>query len=134
MPHGYVRCQIEKTGSRFLGFDIAYDMTARTLTMSCPGYLENLLSSVCPEGVRHQQSPYLYVKPVYGSTPPQLSTVDSSPESTPAQPKLLHRIVASIPYDPRAIDHSLLPTVCNLASLQSRPTSHTVALMYRLLG
>ncbi len=126
--------KIEKTGSRFLGFDIAYDMTARTLTMSCPGYLENLLSSVCPEGVRHQQSPYLYVKPVYGSTAPQVSTVDSTPEATTAEAKLLQRVVGSILYYARAIDHSMLPAVCNLASLQARPTGHTVALMYRLLG
>ena len=71
--------KIEKTGSRFLSFDIDYDMAQRTITMSCPGYLENLLSSVCPDGVRPAASPYLYAKPIFGSTAPQLSTVDDSP-------------------------------------------------------
>ena len=126
--------KIERTGTRFLGFDIDYNMTERKLTMSCPGYLENLLSSVCPDGVKPAQSPYIYCQPEYGSTAPQTATVDNSPPATTAEAKVLQRVVGSILYYARAIDHSMLPAVCNLASLQSVPTSNTIALMDRLLG
>ena len=69
-----------------------------------------------------------------GSTAPQVSPVDSTAPASIADGKKLQRVVGSILYYARAIDHSMLPAVCNLATLQSKPTTHTMTMCDRLLG
>ena len=126
--------KIERTGNRFLGFDIDYDMSARTITMSYPGYLATLLASVCPRGVKGYDSPSIYTAPIFGSTAPQITPVDSTAPASTADSKKLQRVVGSILYYARAIDHLMLPAVCNLATFQSRPTKQTMCMVDRLLG
>jgi hypothetical protein len=79
--------KIERTGNRFLGFDIDYDMSARTITMSYPGYLATLLASVCPNGVKGYDSPSIYTAPIFGSTAPQITPVDSTAPASTADSK-----------------------------------------------
>ena len=125
---------VEPVGKRFLGFDIDYDETARIMTLSLPGYIRKLLTSVCPDGIKFADSPSIYEPPVFGSTAPQTSFVDSSELATPAQKLLLQKVVGSILYYARAVDSLMLTAVCELSCLQSAPTALTMKKMRRLLG
>ena len=113
-------------GKRFLGFDIDYDETARIMTLSLPGYIRKLLTTVCPDGIKFADSPSIYEPPVFGSTAPQTSFVDSSELATPAQKLLLQKVVGSILYYARAVDSLMLTAVCELSCLQSAPTALTM--------
>ena len=122
------------TGTNYLGFTVAHDRTARTITLSYPGYIAKLLAQVRPNGVKPAKSPALYTPPSYGSSAPQLSPVDNSSPASAAEAKDLQIIVGSLLYYARAVDASILPAVCALASRQSQPTAATMIAAERLLG
>ena len=48
------------TGTQYLGFTIDHNRSARTITLSLPGYIAKLLQSVCPDGVKPSRSPFIY--------------------------------------------------------------------------
>jgi hypothetical protein len=66
-------------GTQFLGFSIYHDRTARTLTMSYPGYISKLIARVRPRGVAPADSPAVPHDIVYGSKGPQMSRTDTTP-------------------------------------------------------
>ena len=49
--------KVERAGTRFLGFDIDYDMTARSITMSYPGYVDTLLASISRTELKDKTPP-----------------------------------------------------------------------------
>jgi hypothetical protein len=114
---------------------VAHDRAARTLSLSMPGYVANLLAAVCPsDPPPPAKSPSIYVAPAYGKRGPQQTSPDSSPPATAAEVKTLQQVVGSLLYYGRAVDHRILPAVAALSSHQSSPTANTMASMRRLLG
>ena len=67
------------TGTSYLGFTVAHDRVARTITLSYPSYIAKLLAQVRPLGVKATKSQTLYVHPttVPGNPryPPSISPV-----------------------------------------------------------
>ena len=122
------------TGVQYLGFTVAHDRVARTLTLSYPGYIAKLLAQIRPLGVKAAASPAIYTPPNFGSRAPQLSHVDNSAPASAAEIKDLQIIVGSLLYYARAVDATMLPAVCALASRQSNPTAATMLAAERLLG
>ena len=122
------------TGTQYLGFTVDHNRDARTLTLSYPGYIPKLLAQLRPQGVKHYRSPAVYVAPKYGSREPQVSHIDQSPPATPSDKLELQTIVGSILYYARAVDATMLPAVCALASSQAHPTLATMTAANRLLG
>ena len=59
-----------EVGTQYLGYAIAYDRAARTISLSLPNYIAKLLQSVRPNGIRHARSPFIYEGIVYGSSAP----------------------------------------------------------------
>ena len=125
---------VSPVGQRFLGFEIDYDKAARIMTLSLPGYIAKLLATVCPEGTKLFDSPSIYEAPVYGSTAPQTTFVDTSTLAPASDKLLLQQVVGSILYYARAVDSLMLTAVCELSTLQSEPTTLTMTKMRRLLG
>ena len=123
------------TGSKFLGFHLQHDRTARTLSVSYPGYIQTLLTRLRPNGVAPASSPSLYTAPSYGSRAPQSPTgPDISPLASSAQSKDLQVAIGYLLYYGRCVDARMLPAVCSLASEQAVPTSATMLRLDRLLG
>ncbi len=56
--------------SKFLGFSVSHNRTARTFTVSYPGYASHLLARLRPLGVPPCNSPSIYTPPVFGSRAP----------------------------------------------------------------
>jgi hypothetical protein len=127
--------KVHPVGTKYLGFTIDYNRTARTLSMSYPRYIPDLLARLRPSGIKHYHSPAIYTPPSYGRTGPQLSTqAPFSPPASPAQQKELQIIVGSLLYYARAVDATILPAVCALACDQAAPTLDTMVAAERLLG
>ena len=108
--------------SKFLGFAVSHNRTARTFTVSYPGYASHLLARLRPLGVPPCNSPSIYTPPVFGSRAPQSPTgPDLSPSATPAQAKELQVAVGFLLYYGRCVDGRVLPATCALASEQASP-------------
>ena len=118
----------------FLGFTIDYNRTARTISLSYPSYIPDLLARLQIPNLKPRKSPCVYVPPVFGSTKPQVSFEDSSPPATAADLAQLQIIVGSLLYYARAVDATFLTAVCLLSSQQSNPTEATMRAAHRLLG
>jgi hypothetical protein len=56
--------------SKFLGFSVSHNRTARTFTVSYPGYASNLLARLRPLGVCPCNPPSIYTPPVFGFRAP----------------------------------------------------------------
>jgi hypothetical protein len=120
--------------SRFLGFTIHHDRQARTLSLAYPGYIDDLLARLRPEGIRPCSTPSVYVPPRYGLTTPQSATIDNEPPASATQCKGLQVAVGYLLYYGRCVDSRFLPATCALACEHSTTTLCTVARLNRLLG
>ncbi len=118
--------------SKFLGFSVSHNRSARTFTVSYPGYASHLLARLRPLGVPPCNSPSIYTPPLFGSRAPQSPTgPDLSPSAFPAQANELQVAVGFLLYYGRCVDGRILPATCALASEQAFPT---MARLQRLLG
>jgi hypothetical protein len=127
-------CKAHPIAHKFLGFTIAHDRTARTLSLSYPGYIDALLTRLRPNGVKGCQTPSIYTPPRYGSSAPQSPTVDSSPPASDSQKKDLQIAIGYLMYYGRCVDCRLLTATCALACELSRATLDTLTRLDRLLG
>lgn len=107
----------------------------RNVALSMPGYIAKALNRFRPAGVHGSPSPSLY-EPVhnYGSREPQDATHDASAPLDDAAVLELQQIVGVFLYYARAIDSTMLTSVCELASALSHPTQHVRERMERLLS
>ena len=118
----------------YLGYTIDYGRPHRTMTLSMPNYIPNLLKKLRPNGVRPQPSPAVYTPPSYGSRSPQLSHTDTSPLASPSQKLDIQKTCGSLLFYARALDPSFLTAVGALSAQQASPTLSSVAAAERLLG
>ncbi len=85
--------------SKFLGFSVSHNRTARTFTVSYPGYAAHLLVRLRPLSVPPSSSPSIYTPPVFESRAPQSPTgPDLSPSATPSQAEELQVVVGFLLY------------------------------------
>ena len=83
------RLETDMAGSKYIGITIKYDKTARTISLSMPGYVESALKRF--HVIRASEptcSPLVFEPIVYGQKA-QLTTHDDSPV---LQHRQLHRI------------------------------------------
>ena len=126
--------KVYPTCTSFLGFTVDYDRSRRTISLSYPSYIPDLLVRLGMEDIPTAKSPCIYVPPIYGSSAPQTTFVDDSPPLSSADTATIQIIVGSLLYYARAVDASMLTAVCLLASHQSAPTQATLRSAMRLLG
>jgi hypothetical protein len=127
------------TGSKYVGLHIARDRTARTITLSMPGYIQRACKrfNIDPTH-RKVHNPMVYTPPKYGTTGPQEVT-DTIPDPTTDPPltkdeiTTLQQILGVLLYYARAVDHSLLTALNKLSSEQAAPTASTLQAAYRIL-
>ena len=118
----------------FLGFTIVYDRVARTISLSYPSYIPDLLTRLDIPNLRTRKSPCVYVPPVFGSKEPQVAHADDSAPASKEELATLQIIIGSILYYARAVDATMLTAVCLLSSQQAAPTANTMRAAFRLLG
>jgi hypothetical protein len=122
------------TCTSFLGFTVDYDRSRRTIALSCPSCISDLLVRLGVEDIPTAKSPCMHGPPARGSSTPQTTFVDDSPSLSSADAAAIQIIVGSLLHHARAVDASMLTAVCLLASHQPPPTQATLRSATRLLG
>jgi hypothetical protein len=119
--------KVDWSGSKYVGFTVQYDKTARTIRLSMPDYIPNALRrfGIPSKGVN---SPGAYV-PFHRSSAPQLVTVDDTPRISAPRAKRIQEIVGVLMYLANALDATLLTRTLKIGSLQSRPTEAAAELL-----
>ena len=70
--------KVDKAASKYLGFNIQFDDTKHTVTLSMPDYIPKVLARFCPnETIKGARSPAIYVPPDYGKAD-QIADDDTS--------------------------------------------------------
>lgn len=120
----------------YLGFHIAFDDTAHTVSLSMPGYVDKLLerhADIIPSRTRSTPEDYIPIN-YHDHTP---ATRDPLPDSSPplSEPdiKRLQSIIGSLLYYARAVDPTILHAVNHAASLQAQPTQAVLNRAIRIL-
>jgi Reverse transcriptase (RNA-dependent DNA polymerase) len=120
------------TGTSYIGFNIAFDTTRQTVTLSMPGYIAKVLKRFNIPATASAASPAVYTPPSYGA-PLQEPTVDKTQLLNAAAIKTLQEQVGCLLYYARGVDCTILPAVTNISSRQAHPTQAVAAAMTRLL-
>jgi hypothetical protein len=120
-------------GDQYLGMTIKFNRNARTVSLSIPKYISKALERFAPNLSKGSKSPSIYIPPNYGEKIQEPFT-DSSPLLNDDEKHRLQEIVGCLLYYCRAVDPTGLPTVTELASLQSHATELTKTAVDRLLA
>jgi uncharacterized coiled-coil protein SlyX len=98
-----------------------------------PGYVSNVLSKFKHDAPKHpQHTPSRYVTPVYGAKT-QYATKDETPPLTPKQCLTIQKVTGSMLYYARAVDPTVLMSLNDIATEQTKTTEKTQAVMNQLL-
>ena len=113
-----------------------FDYLSRTATLSMPGYMDKVLHRfrrLLGTGKPQAASPSVYTPPAYGIST-QFVPVDTTALLSPADKLEMQELVGCVLYYARAIDHTLLPSVNHISSIQSTLTQHVQVMGQRLLA
>jgi hypothetical protein len=106
------------TGTSYIGFNIAFDITRKTVTLSMPGYIAKVLKRFNIPANASAASPAVYTPPSYGA-PLQEPTVDI----------LTHRVWNRVEYRHNILMHAHMSCICRLhgsAAASSLKTASTI--------
>jgi hypothetical protein len=98
------------------------------------GYVSNVLSKFQHDSPTHpQHTPSRYVTPVYGAKT-QYDTKDETPPITAQQCLTIQKVTGSVLYYARAFDPTVLMTLNDIATEQTRATEKTQAATNQMLN
>ena len=100
-----------------------------------PGYVDNLLHKLQhPKPTKPEYNPHTWKPPKYGETAQYVETPPQLPILPPARIRRIQQVIGSLLYYARAVDHTILVTVNDIAAQQSKATSETEAKVIKLLN
>ena len=122
-------------GDEFLKLKLEWDYARRTCDVSLPGYIEKALRRFQhPPPTRRQDSPYQWTPPSYGARIQPPKPADTTPALAKDDLTRLQQVIGTILYYARAVDHTMLAALSDLASEQSKGTEATLDAATRLLN
>jgi hypothetical protein len=74
--------KINWEGTKYIGMDININKKKRHLTISIPGYIDRLLQSIRPNGMKAASTPATYCPPNFKNPGAQTATIDETPEAS----------------------------------------------------
>jgi hypothetical protein len=122
-------------GTRYCGLTIEWDYTRRLCYISMPGYIARCLqrfAHLVSKTPTH--SPHAYTPPTYGRKVQYADGPDESPQLDPNGITRVQEILGTLLYYARAVDGTLLVTIGNLATQQSKATTTTMNGITHLLN
>jgi len=126
---------IDDTAKQFCGIDLNWDYRKRTVTLSMPGYIQKLLHKLQhKQPLKPEHNPHTWKPPKYGQTAQYVEPMPDLPILPPQRIKRIQQILGSLLYYARAVDHTILMTVNDLASQQSKATVRTEEKIEKLLN
>ena len=103
--------------------DIDWDYTNSEIHLYMLSYVQYALTHFRHARPRKlQDQPYPHVNPTYKAKAQYAIDTDPSPLLTPAQNKFFQEVTGTFIYYARAIDATILPALCTIATHQFAPT------------
>jgi len=126
---------IDDEAKQFCGIDLSWNYRKRTVTLSMPGYVKKLLHKLQhKQPAKPEHNPHTWKPPKYGQHAQYVEPTPDLPILPPQRIKRIQKILGSLLYYARAVDHTILMTVNDLASQQSKPTVQTEEKINKLLN
>jgi hypothetical protein len=121
------------TATVYSGMTLKWDYKNRTCDISMPGYILNVLSKFQHDSPKHpQHTPSQYVTPVYGAKT-QYAMKDETPPLTPKQCLTIQKVTGSVLYYARAVDPTVLMSLNDISTEQTKATGKTQAATNQML-
>ena len=125
---------IDWEGTKYLGLDLDWDYSQRTVTLSMPNYVTAALHKLThPAPKRPQKAPHKWAVPSYGAKVQYATTDDDATPLSPSQLTRIQKIVGTFLYYAMAIDNTMLVALGSIASQQAKATTSTMAAANMLL-
>jgi hypothetical protein len=122
-------------GKLYCGISLKWDYENRTVDLSMPGYIENVLHKFQHKPPdRPQHAPYPARKPHYGSKVQLTPNFVDSPTLAPEGGNRIQQVIGALLYYARAVDPTLMAAISSLASQQAKATEDTVTKLLQLLN
>jgi hypothetical protein len=121
--------------SQYCGLTLDWDYLNRTVDVSMPGYIERALERFQhKKPTRDQHSPSAWITPTYGAAS-QLSTPsDDTPPLDSDGILHLQAVAGTLLFYARAVDHTMLVAIGDIASAQAHGTEATMSACVHLLN
>jgi hypothetical protein len=121
------------SGTVYSDMTLKWNYKHRTCDISMPGYVSNVLSNFQHDTPKHPQHTLSrYVTPVYGAKT-QYATTDETPPLTAKQCLTIQKVTGSVLYYARAVDPTVLMSLNDTATEQTKATEKTQASTNQLL-
>jgi hypothetical protein len=124
------------TPTKYLGLTIVFDYTARSVSLSMPGYIAKVIhrfQRLLSLGAAQAASSSIYVPPTYGQST-QYTKIDDTQPLSKADILEIQELVGCILFYARAIDATMLPAVNHISSVQANLTAQVQQMGQRLLA
>jgi len=126
---------IDRQATQFCGITLAWNYRKRKVTLSMPGYIDKLLHKMQhPTPATPEHNPHTWKPPQYGKTAQYVEP----PKQLPILPKdsirRIQQVIGPLLYYARAVDHTILVTVNDIAAQQSKATTETEVKVNKLLN
>jgi hypothetical protein len=120
-------------GTLYSGMTLEWDYQQCSCDISMPGYVTNVLNKFQQDAPKHpQHTPSKYVTPIYDAKN-QYATRDETPLLSAKQCTKIQKITGSVLYYARAVYHTFLMPLNDIAIDQTKATQKTQAAVNQLL-
>ena len=123
---------VDLTGSSYLGMTIERDRLKKTMTISSPGYIQQMAKDLHLVKGKYVGSPIIYHSTKYSSDP-QMEVIDDTPNATLKQIKFLQKLVGKLLFYTLLVEPTIAVAVSRLSSAQSHATELTMEAATRLI-
>ena len=128
------KISIDREAKNYVCMQLDWDYINRTVDISMPNYIKDLLTKIQHKNVKIEYAPHTYNVPAYSSKIQYADNVDTSPVLSDANKKHIQKIIGSLCYYGRAVDPTILVALNTLTSQQNAPTAATATAITKLLN
>ena len=126
---------IDEKAQQFCGIKLQWNYRKRKVKLSMPGYVHKLLHKLQhPVPTQPEHNPHAWKPPRYGEKAQYVEREQKLPILPPERIKRIQKIIGSLLYYARAVDSTILMTVNDIASQQSKATQATETKINQLLN
>ena len=125
---------LNKDATNFVGMHLHWDYNKRTVNISMPTYIPELLKNIQHIPCIPEHAPHKYNVPIYGQKIQYATEDNNLPQLEEEDKTRIQQIIGSLLYYGRAVDPTILVALSTLASQQNAPTKETADAITKLLN
>lgn len=118
LAKGEYKMSQDWTGSKYLGFEIAWNYDKHYVDLSLPGHIKDLVDKLnITNSFKYTAAPGVYTPPSYGNKG-QFTKIDESRPLDAIELLYVQRIVGSLLYYSRAVDPTMLTAINKISTMK----------------